>query len=476
VSAIQPLNIEAENRRKLFRIADPEFANMKVYLFGRNGPQECTCLDISALGIGVLVPLADFETVAIGIILEFELQFGPLSPVRGLAIVSNRYETGLHDERGPLLRLGLRFSDANQGLAGYGEQAQLNRRRSSRYRIPEPLQPLCACNDPLWFGEVLTITIFDLSSHGLSGEINAKRTVLTEGLRTVFRIAFPHGGVYEVPTRIIYANPTDSPNRFRIGCEFVRRPAEFLEAFRIYTESHAFTTADFDDESNREGQVKMPPSTPGHIGVVTHFDELISARDALVPEWALSQVPHHVIADSIVCRHPEHGLPRAGYFILELYRDHASEQVGSLEEEPQLGKRTITLVCENFQSYPVHELRDVISFALYVAVIWSAQTVSLDLSTKQGQPDPRFLYKLKKIGIEPLPLSQHPDVIDLHLDDVWHGHTAGKHLLVEALLRMAHLPTVARVLDKNLQGFARYIMLLRTWLRRSFHHSKQTPG
>lgn len=468
MSAIQPIEVEASNRRKLFRIADPEFANMKVLIYGRNGPQESTCLDISALGLGVLVPRADFETAEIGMILEYELQFGPLSPVRGLAIVSNRAETDLHDERGALLRLGLRFSDTNQETLGEAERAPVNRRRSPRYRVPQPLQPLCVCNDPLWFGELLTINVLDLSPHGLSGEINAKRTVLAEGLRTVFRIAFPHEGVHEVPTRIIYANPTEDPTRFRIGCEFVRRSAQFLEAFDSYVQTHAFTTSEYNAETDETSQGSMPASTPGHIGIVTHTPELLEARDTLSPEWVLSQPTPHSSVDSVVCRHPEHGLPHKGFFILEVHRDHASDQVGGLEEEPQLGRQTITVVCENFQSYPVHELRDVVSFALYLAVVCSAQTVSLRLSTRQGQPDPRLLDKFKKIGIEPLPLSKQTNVIELNLDEVWQNHAPGRALLLESLTRMAHLPAVSRALEEKIHGIPRVALQIKTWFRRSF--------
>lgn len=470
MSAIQQIEVEASNRRKLFRIADPEFANMKVLIYGRNGPQESTCLDISALGLGVLVPQVNFDTAEIGTILEYELQFGPLSPVRGLAIVSNRAETDLQDERGSLLRLGLRFCDRNQESLNEADRITVNRRRSSRYRIPEPLQPLCVCNDPLWLGDCLTITILDLSPHGLSGEINARRSVLAEGLRTVFRVIFPHEGVHEVPTRIIYANPTDGPNRFRIGCEFVRRSEEFLEAFESYVQTHAFLVPQDHLEASQTEQIPLTASTPGHIGILTHTPELLEARELLTPEWVLSQPAPQTSVNTVVCKHPEHGLPHKGYFILEVHQDHASDQVGGLEEEPQLGRQAITVVCENFQSYPTQELRDVISFALYFAVVRSAQSVSVRLSTRQGHPDPRLLDKLKKIGIEPLQLSNHPNVLELCLDEVWQNQAPGRALLLDALSRMAHLPAVARSLQKNVQRIPRTAILIKSWLRRSLRH------
>lgn len=231
MTAAEKLEIVAQNRRQIFRIVDPEFADLRVLVKASEEDIEATCLDISATGIGLLVPQHFFEMATPGSIIEYSIFFGPLSPVKGNAIVASCIETGVFEGHGPLLRLGLRFTEAQDYAAG---QRKVNGRRSERYFVPLALRPLCVCRDPLWLGDEVAIQVMDFSVHGLSGLVSAKKTVFAEGLRTVFRFGFDYLGLFEVPVRVIYANPTEDPMVFRIGCEFVRRPKDFVAAVETF--------------------------------------------------------------------------------------------------------------------------------------------------------------------------------------------------------------------------------------------------
>jgi hypothetical protein len=231
MTAAERLDDDLKNRRQIFRLADPEFSKIKVLLKVQEQIIETTCLDLSATGIGVLAPEQAFEGASTGVILEYTLSFDSHSPIQGKAIIANRLSTTLESEQGRLIRLGLRFADNRDDRTPPARQLG---RRSQRYFMPAITRPMCLCSDPLWLGDNVAIEIHDFSTHGLSGLVSAKKTVLTEGLRTVFRFGFAHLGTFEVPVRIIYANPTEDPAVYRIGCEFVRRPKPFVQAIESY--------------------------------------------------------------------------------------------------------------------------------------------------------------------------------------------------------------------------------------------------
>lgn len=393
MTAAVKLDVELQNRRQIFRIADPEFASLSIILRNNGSRVEATCLDISATGLGVLVPRNDFGSAHVGVILEYEIFFGPLSPVKGRAIIANRTDTALEDAQGPLLRLGLRFSDLRHESLGRIEQT----RRSQRHFLPSPLRPLCVCSDPLWLGDEVSVQIHDLSMHGLSGVVSAKKTVFAEGLRTVFRIGFTHLGTYAVPVRIIYANPTEHLGTFRIGCEFVLRPEEFAAAVQTF-----FALFLLDQQDAEAHSWRGPWKPSGYIlsdaSQINEAVEALSTPNSTAPRAPFSK--GHTLYACLASRSDETAEP---YFRLETGAPDKDEQPapkagGKSPEESEHG--SMTLFIDELHETSAADFQKILRTFLYLAAAKKVEHICLRLGQGQVAPSSRSL--LSDAGLRPL--------------------------------------------------------------------------
>lgn len=349
------------NRRTIFRIADPEFANMTVQIQGSKGFVTCTCLDISALGMGVLVSATDFAATQPGMLLEYTITFVTLNPVSGVAIVANVTETSLVDNDVPLLRLGLRFSEAEHSRARTDSG---NRRRCARHRLPVAIQPIVICNDPLWLGNMLAIQVLDLSAHGMSGIVSAKQTVLKEGLRTVFRIAFPSGlGVLEIPSRIIYANPIEEEVRYRIGCEFVRRTPEFIETLETYFEMYGISKDSAPGTHSEE-------HTPGGVKLVSEPKALKSLAEGKVnQEFGPGRLPEDSLtAESIFLKIPSARLSQT-HLQIEILQERELNASDDDKEPTHIGDGIGSVRASRLAVLTPQELRAAIEYMSYFIIV-----------------------------------------------------------------------------------------------------------
>jgi hypothetical protein len=381
------------NRRQIFRIADPEFAQMSVLIKAQDTFIECTCLDISATGIGILVPQSRFEGATPGAILEYKLFFGMLSPVKGFGIVANRAETALEDNLEPLLRIGLRFSDAP---AQSGHQRSDQGRRSQRHFLLKPLRPLCVCSDPLWLGDDISIAIHDFSIHGLSGMVSAKKTVFAEGLRTVFRFGFPHLGTFEIPVRIIYANPTEDHTAFRIGCEFVRRPKEFVNAVESFLTMFLLDK----DGTNSPSSYLMAQSR-----VLSNNGPIEDARSVLNKHLATDAASN---PSMVYCQLQNNQKNSGDFFRYQVINQNDQDGNDEASVTDTAGRKVITFSLDDAAGMTDQSLRDAISTVLYLAAVSSVEAVQF-ITTHPSLSESRA--KLRRAGLHSLDLGEADNLI-----------------------------------------------------------------
>jgi hypothetical protein len=431
LNVAEKLDDEFRNRRQIFRIADPEFASMRVMLRSQEDYVECPCLDISATGIGVLVPQSHFAAAQAGVILQYQLFFGQLSPVHGVAIVANRAETSIADSQGPLIRLGLRFSDAEpQRIV----RRSARERRSQRHFLPEALRPICICNDPLWFGEQLSIAVHDFSLHGMSGVVCAKRTVFAEGLRTVFRFAFPYIGVVEVPVRVIYANPTEDDLTFRIGCEFVRRSEAFTYAVETYFRMQLLDRPRFDSPLMKFAE---PQSF-----LLSESSLIAEAEESFNMQLTESENPSNIVRQtlfgSIATQENNTG---EHYFRFEVHVAQKSDSAEGGSKQLQLGSQALHFQLDELQDETPNDFRKIASSMLYFAVVRKVEDIRFVTS---GPLSRHRFQQLKEVGLR-LPVI-HDDTIEVtyRTKDLLMGIGISNGLWWQAFLPLARFERLLR--------------------------------
>jgi hypothetical protein len=437
VNVAEKLNDEFRNRRQIFRIADPEFAAMRVMLRSQDDFVECPCLDISATGIGVLVPQSHFEAAQAGVILQYQLLFGQLSPVHGVAIVANRAETSIADSHGPLIRLGLRFSDAEpQRII----RRSARERRSQRHFLPEALRPICICNDPLWFGEQLSIAVHDFSLHGMSGVVCAKRTVFAEGLRTVFRFAFPYIGVVEVPVRVIYANPTDDELTFRIGCEFVRRSEEFTYVVETY-----FRMQLLDRPRINSSFMKF---TEPQVFILSESSLIAEAEESFNVHESETETTNNVIRQTLfgsIAGQPDN--TGEHYFRFEIHTAQKSNSSDTAVQNLQLGSKALHFALDELQDELPKDFRKIAASMLYFAVVRKIEQIRFATT---GTFNRNRFQQLKAAGLQLPEMGDDTVEVTYRTKDLLMGIGIGSGLWWQAFLPLARFERLLRGPDFQL--------------------------
>lgn len=453
MTAAERLELVTQNRRQIFRIVDPEFADLRVLIKASEEEIEATCLDISATGIGLLVPQRFFEMATPGAIIEYSIFFGPLSPVRGTALVASCIETAIHEGNGPLLRLGLRFTEA-QGHESVSKKA--NGRRSQRHFVPLPLRPLCVCQDPLWLGDDVAIQVIDFSVYGLSGIVSAKKTVFAEGLRTVFRFGFDYLGIFEVPVRVIYANPTDDAVTFRIGCEFVRRPKDFVTAVETFFSLYLLQQP----ESSRQGWLRKMMIPAGHV--LCDQKQIEEARESSagilrgVPSSPKSE--ESAIYACLAERQDETTDP---FFRMDIITpEHPRKNNESEQSEiakPDLWLRSMVLPLDEIHTTGSEDLSRVISTFFYLATTKRVEQVLLKHGTASSQVwTPDHFYKA---GLRHLPQSSD-GYLTYRVADLLAGKNISFGLWMASFFPMSRFYTVLSPLFSRLTLTRRAILFI----------------
>lgn len=431
MNVAEKLDDEFRNRRQIFRIADPEFASMRVMLRAQDDYVECPCLDVSATGIGILVPQSHFDAAHPGVILQYQLLFGQLSPVHGVAIVANRAETTVADSRGPLIRLGLRFSDAEPQRV---IRRSARERRSQRHFLPEALRPICICNDPLWFGEQLTIAVQDFSLHGMSGVVCAKRTVFAEGLRTVFRFAFPYVGVVEVPVRVIYANPTDDDLIFRIGCEFIRRSEVFTYAIETYFRMQLLDRPRLEPFLSRLTEPKA--------FILSESSLIAEAEETFHGQSSETTLPSNIERQTL---YGSFATPldntAESYFRFEIHSTQKSDAADRPSQQSLFGSQVLHFVLDELQDELPKDFRKIASSMMYFAVIRRIEIIRFVAAAAQGKS--RF-QQLEEIGLQLPPITQDTHEVSYRTSDLLMGIGIQNSLWWQAFLPLARFERLLR--------------------------------